>query len=71
MTEIFKKETKAFNEKQYNVVEDLKEKANDVWKVIESFSMNNSTDPRKIALFRTNLEQAIMWATSALEEIIK
>ena len=68
MADLYKKEEKVINVKVYNITEDLQDKANALWKVLETYSNNNWTEPRAAALFKTNLQQAVMWALESIKE---
>lgn len=62
MTDIFRKEYKPLDESQKSRIEQIK---NEAEKLLESFDWAIG-DKRMIALAKTNLEQAIMWAIKAI-----
>jgi len=65
MTDVFRKEYKPLNDYQKHAMERIKDKAEDL---LASFEDTPAVEPdkRMMALAKTNLEQAIMWAIKAI-----
>ena len=62
MSDVFRKEYKALDESQKSRINQIK---NEGQKLHESFDWAEG-DKRMIALAKTNLEQAVMWAVKAI-----
>jgi hypothetical protein len=63
MSDLFRKEYKSLSDYQKESIDKIKDKAQELWDEIEC---TQGTDPRMIALAKTNLEQAVMWAIKAI-----
>lgn len=67
MTDVFRKEYKQLTDDQKIEIELIKNKADEL---LHEFNMCTNMqlnpDPRMIALAKTNLEQAVMWAVKAI-----
>lgn len=65
MTDVFRKVYSPFNISQIDVLERIKDKAEDL---LASFEDTPGIEPdkRMMALAKTNLEQAVMWAIKAI-----
>lgn len=67
MTDTFRKEYKPLTEKQIELYELIKEKARNLeWALNEYTTFEVQCDMRCMALAKTNLEQAIMWAVKEI-----
>jgi hypothetical protein len=64
MQDVFRLNPRGLNEDQLMLIKLLKERAQDLFNLINL--SNETIDPRMKALFNTNLEQAVMWATKAI-----
>lgn len=62
MKNVFRTEYRALAPGEKETIADLKGKADVLWNAIDE----SHGDPRMNALAKTNLEQAVMWATKAL-----
>lgn len=65
MTDVFRQEYKPLSDDQKAYVDSFKEQAQHLWNRFESAEFLKP-DPRKMALAKTNLEQAIMWAVKSI-----
>lgn len=63
MTDIFRKEYRELSEDAKNCMALIKD---DAERLYDSISLALDADPRMIALAKTNLEQAVMWAIKAI-----
>jgi hypothetical protein len=65
MTDVFRKAYLPIGDDQKSKINDIKNKAEELY-----FSMTDlggmTVDPRAMALAKTNLEQAVMWAVKAI-----
>ena len=61
---IFSKGCKSLSPVQDSIIADIKSKADDLWLAMSNPDI--SVDPRAMALAKTNLEQAVMWAVKAV-----
>ena len=61
--DIFRKEYKPLNDIQKNRIIQIK---NDAEKLLDSIEWAVNLDARCMALAKTNLEQAVMWAVKAI-----
>lgn len=66
MSDLFRREYKELTALQKDSICIIKIKAEELWKEIEASALDATSDPRMIALAKTNLEQAIMWAIKGL-----
>jgi hypothetical protein len=66
MTDTFRKEYKELTQLQKDDMFIIKEKAQILLEYLIAIEMNSSIDFRCMALARTNLEQAVMWAIKAI-----
>jgi hypothetical protein len=66
MTDTFRKEYKTLSEDQKNDIEKIKNIAERLLTQFYLSGVNYSVDQRMMALAKTNLEQAIMWAVKAI-----
>jgi hypothetical protein len=67
MTDTFRKEYKQLSQFQKTTIACIKEKAEDLLEEMESSGVGEmNTDKRYMALAKTNLEQAVMWAIKAI-----
>ena len=66
--DIFRKEYKPLSDKQKDYIECFKQKAEALWFDFEEAALQKdfNHDPRAMALAKTNLEQAIMWAVKSI-----
>lgn len=62
--DIFRKEYKPLSDDQKNLISNIKDNANLLYITFDSPSFDH--DKRMMALAKTNLEQAIMWAIKAI-----
>jgi hypothetical protein len=65
MTDIFRKEHKLLSDDQKAQIENIKNAAEVLYGCMESANFVNP-NPRMMALAKTNLEQAVMWAVKAI-----
>ena len=63
--EVFRQEYKPLTEQQSARVLEVKQKAQELYDVMLRFE-SGGTAPREVALFKTNLEQAVMWAVKGI-----
>lgn len=63
MDNVFRKEYKPLDQIAITHMNDIKDKAQELWDLLE---LANFANPRMIALAKTNLEQAVMWSTKAI-----
>lgn len=63
MTDIFRKEYKILSDSAKSRISQIKDDAQKLW---QSIDWAVETDPRMIALAKTNLEQAVMWAVKGI-----
>lgn len=66
MTDCFRKQYNALIEDRIKDCENIKEHAQDLLTVLERVGVNYSIDARAMAIAKTNLEQAVMWAVKAI-----
>ena len=63
MTDVFRKEYRQLDEVTKSRIEQIKNDAQKLW---DSFDWAINEDKRMMALAKTNLEQAVMWAIKAI-----
>lgn len=63
MSDVFRKEYKALSETDITRIDDIKEKAQQLW---DSFEWTIGSDKRMMELAKTNLEQSVMWAIKSI-----
>lgn len=67
MTDTFRKEYKPLTDIQKEMMELIKDKAeNLLWAFDQTVEHEISIDARQMAIAKTNLEQAVMWAVKAI-----
>lgn len=66
MTDVFRKEYRQLSDETKCIVSHIKDKAEELLASFEAGGVNQSIDARAIALAKTNLEQAVMWAIKAI-----
>jgi hypothetical protein len=66
MTNTFRKEYKPLIEEQIEDCKRIKDHAQNLLDQLDRTGVNYSIDDRAMALAKTNLEQAIMWAIKAI-----
>lgn len=66
MSDIFRKEYKEINQETKDHIWMLKTLAQELMNEFECLALKNSVDGRAMAIAKTNLEQAIMWAVKAI-----
>lgn len=66
MTDVFRKEYRLLSDSQKHAIVLIKDKASELLNLFEDSSANQNIDNRAMALAKTNLEQAIMWAVKAI-----
>ena len=66
MTDTFRKEYRPLSHQTKAIVSHLKDKAEELLAAFEAGGVNQSIDARSMALAKTNLEQAVMWAVKAI-----
>lgn len=66
MSDIFRKEYRKLDKNQIGLIEVTKEKAQHLYDQFEAMIELSSVDNRMMALAKTNLEQAIMWAIKSI-----
>jgi hypothetical protein len=64
MTDVFRKEYKEMDSKTKEAMEEIKNKAQELYNIIDG--QIRSDNGREIALAKTNLEQSIMWAVKGI-----
>lgn len=63
--DIFRQEYRTITEAQSSTVLEVKQKAQELHDIITRFE-SGGTAPREIALFKTYLETAVMWAVKGI-----
>ncbi len=63
MTDVFRQEYKPLSDDQKAKMNEIKENAEELWDVM---NWEHNADPRMLALAKTNLEQAVMWAIKSI-----
>jgi hypothetical protein len=68
MTDVFRQEYKQLDQLTKDTIIILKRKAEDLYREIEYIEIDAglTVDKRCMALAKTNLEQAVMWAVKAI-----
>ena len=66
VTDTFRKEYKPLSDETKLIVSHIKDKAEELLASFEAGSVNASIDMRAMALAKTNLEQAVMWAIKSI-----
>ncbi len=66
MTDTFRKEYRPLSDETKACVSHIKDRAEELLASFEAASVNASIDTRALALAKTNLEQAVMWAIKAI-----
>ena len=66
MSDVFRKEYRALSDETKACLAHLKDKAEELLAAFEAGGVNQSIDARSMALAKTNLEQAVMWAVKAI-----
>lgn len=66
MTDVFRKTYKQLEQKTKDDIFMIKTKAEELMAEFDAISVNQSIDPRSMALAKTNLEQSVMWAIKAI-----
>lgn len=63
---LFRKKYRQLSMQEAKLMDDLKDKANEINALIQSISMSSPEVGRCKALAKTNLEQSIMWAVKGI-----
>lgn len=66
MTDVFRKEYKQLSDETKLIIAHIKDKAEELLASFEAGGVQQSIDGRAMALAKTNLEQAVMWAIKAI-----
>lgn len=67
MTDVFHKDqSKPLNENQKIFVQNIKTQAEELYEVFDEAFKVYPNSPRELALAKTNLEQAVMWAVKGV-----
>lgn len=66
MTDTFRKQYRPLSDETNAVVYHIKDRAEELLAAFEAGGVNQTIDPRAMALAKTNLEQAVMWAVKAI-----
>lgn len=67
MTDTFRKEYRPLSEQQKELIELIKDRAESLLSAFNEYvNFEIAVDARQMALAKTNLEQAIMWAVKAI-----
>lgn len=66
MSDTFRKEYKELSQLQKDNMFMIKVKAQELMDYLDEISLDKSIDPRGMAIAKTNLEQAIMWAIKSI-----
>lgn len=64
MSDVFRKEYKALSAETVILLDKIKDQAQALYNTLHGCS--ESFDPRQMAVAKTNLEQAVMWAVKSL-----
>ena len=66
MTDVFRKEYKTLSGEIKDDIFVIKSKAENLLYEFDAMALREETDKRCLALAKTNLEQAVMWAVKAI-----
>ena len=66
MSDTFRKEYRPLSDETKLCVLHIKDKAEELLAAFETAGVNASIDARSLAVAKTNLEQAVMWAIKAI-----
>ena len=66
MNDTFRKEYKPLSDETKLIISHIKDKAEELLASFEAGGVQSSIDARSMAVAKTNLEQAVMWAIKSI-----